>query len=54
MNKLHRFGGRAGVHLIYGEFKTCPLLDAAKTAALTATVSWMEKEKRQTVKQTIG
>ena len=54
MNKLHRSGGRAGVNLIYSEFKTGPLQDAAKTAALTATVSWMEKEKRQTVKQTIG
>ena len=54
MNKLHRFGGKAGVNLIYSEFKTSLLQDAARTAALTATVSWMEKEKRQTVKQTIG
>jgi len=54
MNKLHRFGGRAGANLIYSEFKTGLLEDAARAAALTATVSWLEKEKRQTIKQTIG
>ena len=54
MKLLYRDGGTAGAHLTFSKFKTCPLLDAAKTAALTATVSWMEKEKRQTVKQTIG